>query len=1128
MAHLAHGRWGPLHQELPANPIADPADGSRGRPEDIEGQPPTLRDRDARNRRRELARGRLDPFGVAARDHHLSERAERRVPVGTTTTELLAVEARIVVGTGESDRVVGRQEGLDHDPARLVSSTRSPRHLGQELERALPRTEVGEVQPKIGGDHAHKGDPRDVVTLGDHLRPDQHVDLALVKSGEDPTLLPLSRRRVAIEALDARVGKQNADLLRHPLGAVPEQDPFGAATPGTSGGRVGPVTAVVAAEVPHLGRGPARRGPRRVVDEGDIAVLTPNCVPACMAVDEGREPTTVQEQDRLAATSQRLGQGPSEGPRENEPPASARELLVHVDDLDRGKWPPRDSIGQDQSLDLSPVGPEARLDVGRGGPEQEWAARLTRAQERDIARVVAEAVVALVGRIMLLVEHDQTGVRNRCEDRRASSDDDGASPLPDLAPLIEALPAGESAVQDGDPLVEPRSKAIHDLVRERDLGDEHDRSPTPLQRSRRRTQVDLGLAAPGDPVEEEGRVSPGVDRLEDSPDRLRLVRCEVLDLYQIADRSCRRTPSNLAQLRLDPASLQECAKGRAGGEGQGSGAQLIQDLALSRRPLQAVPQLNGIDPSRDAKDADRARADPGRLRDNLSTHPAEMLEAIEHASEIPEPAPQLRLRTGLTSERPQKAAKPLRGLAPLQRSAPRREQRDASPGAGARAGRDRGGQGESWRTQPLVRCPKNDAKQGLFQKRGRIEDLVHLTDRAGPVPTAGLPGLQVQGHDDPRDPPATKGDGHAASGLDRHSPGQGVVVRLVDRERDRNLDEAVLLHRDLLRRALPTCNRGTGCPRPLRVVRFSTVRGVVVVGSLNVDVSVRAEHLPRAGETVRAAGLELGPGGKGANQAIAAARLGARVQMVGRIGGDRFADIPLAALREAQVDATFVRTSPHTHTGTALIVVDDRSGQNAIAVAGGANRELTPDDVRDAVAAFRAASVLLVQLEAPLETIEAALAQALECGVTTVLDPAPARELPDELLKKVDLLTPNEIEAELLTGIKIVDVESAARAGLRLRDRTLGDVIVTLGDRGCVWVFATGFEHIPGHRVSAIDTTGAGDAFNGGLAKALASGDALGPALQFAVRAGAAATLKRGAAEAMPTPESLYSIAEAD
>ncbi|MEE8558701.1 MAG: ribokinase, partial [Myxococcota bacterium] len=211
------------------------------------------------------------------------------------------------------------------------------------------------------------------------------------------------------------------------------------------------------------------------------------------------------------------------------------------------------------------------------------------------------------------------------------------------------------------------------------------------------------------------------------------------------------------------------------------------------------------------------------------------------------------------------------------------------------------------------------------------------------------------------------------------------------------------------------------------------MRGVVVVGSLNVDVSVRAEHLPRAGETVRAGGLELGPGGKGANQAIAAARLGARVQMVGRIGGDRFAEIPLAALREAQVDATFVRTSPHTHTGTALIVVDDRSGQNAIAVAGGANRDLTPDDVRDAVAAFRAAGVLLVQLEAPLETIETALAQALECGVRTVLDPAPARELSDELLKKVDLLTPNEIEAELLTGIQVVDVESAARAGLRLR-----------------------------------------------------------------------------------------------
>jgi ribokinase len=302
------------------------------------------------------------------------------------------------------------------------------------------------------------------------------------------------------------------------------------------------------------------------------------------------------------------------------------------------------------------------------------------------------------------------------------------------------------------------------------------------------------------------------------------------------------------------------------------------------------------------------------------------------------------------------------------------------------------------------------------------------------------------------------------------------------------------------------------------------VRDIVVVGSLNVDVSVRAEHIPRPGETVRAAGLEIGPGGKGGNQAIAAARLGGRVHMVGRVGNDAFADIPRAALAEAGVDTSFVHVLEGQHTGTALIVVDEATGENAIGVAGGANRELSPEDVRDAVAAFRASGILLVQLEAPLEAIEAALDLARETQARTILDPAPARELPDHILRKVSILTPNEIEAEALTGLRVHNVESAAAAGSMLRDRTLGDVIVTLGEQGCVWVFASGFEHVPAPGVQAVDSTGAGDAFNGGLAAALARGEPVGAALRFAARAGAAATLRRGAANAMPTVEELESV----
>jgi ribokinase len=246
--------------------------------------------------------------------------------------------------------------------------------------------------------------------------------------------------------------------------------------------------------------------------------------------------------------------------------------------------------------------------------------------------------------------------------------------------------------------------------------------------------------------------------------------------------------------------------------------------------------------------------------------------------------------------------------------------------------------------------------------------------------------------------------------------------------------------------------------------------------------------------------------------------------MVGRVGEDEFARVPIRALEEAGVDVAFVRPRRGAHTGTALIVVDASSAENAIAVAGGANRTLSPEDVRDAVAAFRSSGVLLVQLEAPLETVEAALDLARQSSVRTVLDPAPALELPDALLRKADVLTPNETEAEILTGVRVRDVESAAAAGSALRDRSLGDVVVTLGELGCVWVSTSGFEHIPSPRVAVVDTTGAGDAFNGALAVALARGERFAPALRFAARAGAAATLARGAARAMPTLDTLESV----
>jgi len=304
------------------------------------------------------------------------------------------------------------------------------------------------------------------------------------------------------------------------------------------------------------------------------------------------------------------------------------------------------------------------------------------------------------------------------------------------------------------------------------------------------------------------------------------------------------------------------------------------------------------------------------------------------------------------------------------------------------------------------------------------------------------------------------------------------------------------------------------------------MRDIAVVGSMNVDVSLRVPRFVAPGETLRANGLEIGAGGKGLNQAIAAARLGGRVRMIGRVGADPFAEVALGALREAGVDVSYVESLVGERTGLATITVDESTGQNQIAVAGGANRCVSVEHVRDAVSAFRASAVLLIQLELPPETVAAALELARANHVRAILDPAPVRELPDELLALVDVLTPNEGEAEALARTRIHSVESAAAAGAVLQQKTRGDVIVTLGAGGCVWVHATGFEHVPAPRVRALDTTGAGDAFNGALAVALARGEPISRALREAVRAGSASTLRRGAAAAMPSAADLLALPE--
>jgi len=295
---------------------------------------------------------------------------------------------------------------------------------------------------------------------------------------------------------------------------------------------------------------------------------------------------------------------------------------------------------------------------------------------------------------------------------------------------------------------------------------------------------------------------------------------------------------------------------------------------------------------------------------------------------------------------------------------------------------------------------------------------------------------------------------------------------------------------------------------------------VTVVGSLNMDLVVRAPRIPRPGETIIGGEFRTVPGGKGANQAVAAARLGAQVAMVGRVGGDAFGGLLLENLAAAGVDHTFVTRDPQAATGVALIEVDD-AGQNSIVVVSGANMRLAPADVEAAAAAIGVADVLLLQLESPLETVTRAAQVAHARGVTVILNPAPARPVPDGLLGLVDVLIPNESETALLTGLPVGDQEEAQAAAAALRRMGVATVILTLGGRGALLAYEGGAELFPAFDVTPVDTTAAGDAFVGGLAVALAEGRPLQEAVRWGNAAGALATTRLGAQPSLPTRQAL-------
>lgn len=301
---------------------------------------------------------------------------------------------------------------------------------------------------------------------------------------------------------------------------------------------------------------------------------------------------------------------------------------------------------------------------------------------------------------------------------------------------------------------------------------------------------------------------------------------------------------------------------------------------------------------------------------------------------------------------------------------------------------------------------------------------------------------------------------------------------------------------------------------------------ILVVGSVNMDLVVRAPNVPRPGQTLMGEGFASSPGGKGANQAVAAARMGGHATFIARVGRDPFGDCLLRSLAAEGVDCQAVLPTAEAATGVALIVVDHR-GENAIVVAPGANSLLTPDDIYSRSALFDRAAVVVLQLEIPLPTVRAAITVARRHQCKVILDPAPApTPLPDELCQ-VDILSPNAHEAEIITGQKAAQEHIDKNVALDLIARGAQAAVLKLGPRGSIVATADGqFAQLRPYQVNVVDTTGAGDAFTGALAVAVAQGRSLPDAARLANAAGSLACTRLGAQSAIPTADEVRILME--
>jgi ribokinase len=293
---------------------------------------------------------------------------------------------------------------------------------------------------------------------------------------------------------------------------------------------------------------------------------------------------------------------------------------------------------------------------------------------------------------------------------------------------------------------------------------------------------------------------------------------------------------------------------------------------------------------------------------------------------------------------------------------------------------------------------------------------------------------------------------------------------------------------------------------------------VFVLGSINQDFVLKVERRPEPGETVTDAELSTHNGGKGANQAAAAALLGASVAFLGRVGDDEFGEPLVQALEEKGIDTILIKPASGTPTGAAFITVTP-DGENAITVAPGANRSLTPGDVEAAADEIGEAGVFVAQMEVPVQAVLRAVEVAAEKGTRALVNLAPTFEVPRELLEKLDPLVVNEHEAAFLLGREVEGVKGALSAAPELLTSGPRSAVITIGEDGAVLADGESVEHLPAPEVDVVDTTGAGDAFVGALATQIARGASLQEAVAYAVRAGAAAVTKEGAQGALPTPD---------